>query len=166
MDDLLNLYEKSSANWDGQARGGMLAYLMRWDASRGLPLLEAALPISAEQLEPNISFALFRAYYSTGLDAFLRVRLATGPPEQAGMAAFEMSQNGPAEDQYLLRQRLDRWRIQWSGKEIPEAEGKLEGELVQAVIQGKEWNMPETRAGALRESCVSSICRSRFQARQ
>jgi hypothetical protein len=165
-DDLLNLYEKSSANWDGQARGGMLAYLMRWDASRGLPLLEAALPISAEQLEPNISFALFRAYYSTGLDAFLRVRLATGPPEQAGMAAFEMSQNGPAEDQYLLRQRLDRWRIQWSGKEIPEAEGKLEGELVQAVIQGKEWNMPETRAGALRESCVSSICRSRFQARQ
>jgi hypothetical protein len=165
-DDFLGLYEKSSANWDGQARGGMLAYLMRWDGSRALPLLEAALPLSAEQLEPNISFALFRAYYSSGLDAFLRVRLATGPPEQAGMAAFEMSQNGPAEDQDILRQRLDRWRTQWSGKDIPDAEGKLEGELVQAVILGKEWQMPDTPASALRESCLSSVCRSRFQARQ
>jgi hypothetical protein len=165
-DDLLTLYKRSSANWDGQARGGMLAYFMRWDASRGLPLLEAALPIGAQQLEPNISFALFRAYYSTGLDAFLRVRLATGPPEQAGMAAFEMSQNGPAEDQDILRQRLDRWRTRWSGKEIPQAEGKLEGELVQAVIEGKEWKLAETPASVLRESCLSSVCRSRFQARQ
>src|SRR5271155_4873538 len=165
-DDFLSLYEKSSANWDGQARGGMIAYLMRWDSSRALPLLEAALPLSAEQLEPNISFALFRAYYSNGLDAFLRMRLATGPPEQAGMAAFEMSQNGPAEDRDILRQRLDRWRMQWSGKDIPEAEGKLEGELVRAVILGKEWQMPETPASALRESCLSSVCRSRFQARR
>ena len=164
-DDLLNLYKKSNADWDGQARGGLLAYFMRWDVSRGLPLLEAALPIGAEQLEPNISFALFRAYYSTGLDAFLRVRLATGPPEQACTAAFEMSQNGPAEDQDILRQRLDRWRTQWSGKDVPEAEGKLESELVQAVIEGKEWKLAETPAGMLRESCLSSICRSRFQAR-
>jgi hypothetical protein len=163
-DDFLTLYEKSSANWDGQARGGMLAYLMRWDAQRALPLLEAALPISAEQLEPNISFALFRAYYSKGLDAFLRVRLTRGLPAQAGMAAFEMSQNGPAEDQDILRQRLDGWRTQWSGKEIPAEEGKLEGELVQALILGKEWQMPETRAAALRESCISPVCRSRFQA--
>jgi hypothetical protein len=164
-DDLLNLYQKSSASWDGQARGGMLAYFMRWDASRGLPLLEAALPIGAEQLEPNISFGLFRAYYSSGLDDFLRVRLATGPPAQAGTAAFEMSQYGPAEDQDILRQRLDRWRTQWSGKDIPGAEGKLESELVQAVIEGKEWKMAEAPASVLRESCLSSVCRSRFQAR-
>jgi hypothetical protein len=165
-DDLLALYEKSSAQWDGQARGGMLAYLMRWDAKRALPLLEAALPLSAEQLEPNISFALFRSYYSNGLDAFLRVRLATGPAEQAATAAFEMSQYGPAEDQDILRERLSQWRRQWSGKDIPGAEGKLESELVQAVILGKEWKLPETPASTLREGCLSSVCRSRFQTRQ
>jgi hypothetical protein len=163
-EDLLALYEKSSANWDGQARGGMLAYLMRWDAKRALPLLEAALPPSAEQLDPNISFALFRSYYSSGLDAFLRERLEIGSAEQAGMAAFEMSQHGPAEDQDILRERLNRWRTRWSGKEIPKEEGKLEGELVEAVILGKEWQMPDTPAAALRESCISSACRSRFQA--
>jgi hypothetical protein len=165
-DDLLALYEKSSATWDGQARGGMLAYLMRWDAKRALPLLEAALPPSSEQLDPNISFALFRSYYSSGLDAFLRERLENGSAEQAGMAAFEMSQYGPAEDQDILRERLNRWRRRWSAKEIPKEEGKLEGELVQAVILGKEWQMPDTPAAALRESCISSACRSRFQVRQ
>jgi hypothetical protein len=82
------------------------------------------------------------------------------------MAAFEMSQYGPVEDQDILRQRLDRWRTQWSGKDIPQAEGKLEGELVQAVILGKEWQMSDMQAGALRESCISSPCRSRFQVRQ
>jgi hypothetical protein len=165
-DDLLALYEKSSATWDGQARGGMLAYLVRWNAPRALPLLEAALPLSAEQLDPNISFALFSAYYSNGLDTFLRVRLTIGPAAQAGVAAYEMSQYGPAEDQDILRQRLDRWRTEWSSKDIPEAEGKFEGELVQAVIRGKEWQIPETPAAVLRESCISSACRLRFQARQ
>jgi len=165
-DDLLALYEKSSATWDGQARGGMLAYLVRWDASRALPLLEAALPLSAEQLDPNISFALFSADYSSGLDTFLRVRLTTAPAAQASMAAYAMSQYGPAEDQDILRQRLDRWRTKWSGKDIPQVEGNLEGDLVQAVIRGKEWQMPETPAAVLRESCISSACRSRFQTRQ
>lgn len=163
-DDLLALYERSGAMWDGQARGGILAYFMRWDAQRALPLLEAALPPSAEQFELNISFALFRAYYSKGLEAFLRQRLATGPADQAAWAAFYMSQHGPAEDQEILRQRLDRWRRRWSTGDIPDAEGKLESELVQAVIQGKEWQMPDTEAQALRESCISSVCRSRFQA--
>jgi len=109
------LYERSGATWDGQARGGMLAYFIRWDAQRALPLLEAALPSNAEQLEINISFALFRGYYSSGLEAFLRKRLATGPAAQAGMAAYEMSLHGAAEDQEILRQRLKRWRTQWSG---------------------------------------------------
>ena len=165
FEDLLALYQKSGPRWDGQARGGMLAYLMRWDARRALPLLEAALPPGAEELEPDISFALFRSYYSSGLDAFLRERLANGPAGQAGMAAFEMSQYGPAEDQDILRARLDRWRTQWSGKVIPQAEGKLEGELVDAVLRGKEWQMPDAPAATFRESCISSVCRSRFEAR-
>jgi hypothetical protein len=161
--DLLTLYEKSGATWEGQEHAGILAYLMRWDAQRCLPLLQAALPASAERFDPNISFGLFRAYYSSGLDVFLRERLANGPAAQAGEAAFTMSQYGPAEDQDILRQRLDRWRTRWSGKDIPEAEGNLEGELVQAVSEGKEWRLTDSEAGALRESCLSTACRSRFQ---
>lgn len=165
-DNLLSLYEKSGADWDGQARGGILAYFMRWDAKRALPLLEAALPLNTEFFDPNISFALFKAYYSGGLDAFLRARLAAGPPAQAAEAAYQLSQHGPGEVQDVLHQRLDRWRSQWLGKDIPQAEGKLEVELVQAVIRGKEWQMSDTEASTLRESCISLPCKSRFSERQ
>src|SRR5438552_2506850 len=165
-DDLLSLYETSGTDWDGQARAGILAYFMRWDAKRALPLLEAALPLNAEFFDPNISFALFRSYYSSGLDAFLRTRLLAAPPAQAGEAAFRLSQHGPAEDQDILRQRLDHWRCQWLGKDVPQTEGKLEVELVQAVIGGKEWQMSDAEASALRESCISPLCKSRFNARQ
>ena len=165
-DDLLSLYETSGTDWDGQARGGILAYFIRWDAKRALPLLEAALPLNAEFFDPNISFALFRAYYSSGVDAFLRARLLAAPPAQAGEAAFRLSQHGPSEDQNILRQRLDHWRSQWLGKDVPQAEGKLEVELVQAVIRGKEWQMSDAEASALRKSCISPLCKSRFNARQ
>lgn len=56
----------------------------------------------------------------------------------------------------IVRQRLDRRRTQWAGKDVSQAEGKLEGELAQAVILGKEWQMSDMPAGALRESCISS----------
>ena len=46
-DDLLTLYRQSGADWDKQAQGNMLAYLVRWNPQLGLPLLEAALPRDA-----------------------------------------------------------------------------------------------------------------------
>jgi hypothetical protein len=165
-DDLFALYEESGADWNGEARGGMLAYLMRWDAQRARPLLDKALPMSAERFEANISFALFRAYYSPGLDTFLHDRLEKGPPGQAAEAAYQMSEHGPAADRDILRARLDRWRTKWSDKQIPKEQAMLESELVQALVAGKEWQMSDAQASALRESCISSVCRSRFQARQ
>jgi hypothetical protein len=142
----------------------MLAYLMRREPQRALPLLEAALPASAEQFDFSLTNAMCAAYYSKGLDAFLRERLATGPAGQAGWAAFYMSQHGPTEDQEVLRQRLDCWRAQWAGKDIPLEEGKPEGELVQRLIKGKEWQMADTEASVMWESCISPACRSRSRA--
>lgn len=160
-DDLLALYKESGSNLDGQARGGLLAYFLRWDAQRGRALLQAALPPQAERFEPEISFGLFKPYYSDALEAFLRERLATAPPEQVAYAAFQLSENGPAEDQDLLRRRLDRWRAQWSGKDIPLIEGQLEQELVQYVIHGHAWQLSDSEARSLREGCLSQPCRSR-----
>lgn len=164
-DDLLALYEKSDNNLDGQARGALLAFFMRWDVHRGRPLLDAALPLTAEQFEPNILFALFGTQYSDGLEAFLCERLAVGPPRQVAAAAFELSRYGPAEDQDLLRQRLDRWRTQWSGKDIPQAEGQLEEELVMYITHGEHWQLSDVDARRLRESCVSQQCRARARLR-
>ena len=165
-DDLFSLYEKSGVYWDAQARGGMLAYLMRWDPPRALPLLEAALPLTAEQFDQNVSFGLLSAYYSPGLEAFFRDRLARGQAAQAQTAAYAMSRYGPAADQDILLQRLNRWRKEWSGKEIPANEAVLERELVIAVVHGKEWKLPDAQVHMLREACISSVCRSWFQTQE
>jgi hypothetical protein len=162
-DDLYTLYETSSATWNAQTRGAFLAYFMRWDTARGRPLLEAALPANADKFDLNITFTLYKAYYSAGLNDFLRERLTSGSPGQAESAAYGMSGFGPAENQEILRQRLDRWRADWTNKDIPAAEGKLEMQLVLSVISGKHWRLPDAEADALRQSCISAACRTQFR---
>ncbi|HEY4839465.1 MAG TPA: hypothetical protein VIH72_12705, partial [Candidatus Acidoferrales bacterium] len=162
-DDLYTLYETSSATWNAQTRGAFLAYFMRWDSARGRPLLEAALPANADKFDLNITFTLYKAYFSPSLNDFLRERLASGPPGQAESAAYGMSDFGPAENQDILRKRLVRWRTEWLDKDIPPAEGKLEMQLVLSVISGKHWRLPDSEAAALRQSCVSTACRTQFR---
>jgi hypothetical protein len=161
--DLYTLYETSSATWNPQTRGAFLAYFMRWDSARGRPLLEAALPANADRFDLNITFTLYKAYFSPGLNDFLRERLTSGPPGQAESAAYGMSDFGPAENQDILRQRLTRWRTEWLDKDIPPAEGKLEMQLVLSVISGKHWRLPDSEAAALRQSCISTACRTQFR---
>jgi hypothetical protein len=73
-----------------------------------------------------------------------------------------MSQTGPKEDQALLQSRLDDWRTQWKGREIPPPEAKFESELTQAVMRGANWQMPEDGVRALASGCLSDLCRTRF----
>ena len=113
-DDLLKIYSTDGSTWDGQTRGAMLAYLARYGGKRTLPLLESAMPADAPTLEPDVSFALFRAYYSPVIDSFLRKRLNSPYARQASEAAYEMSAHGPREDQAILRKRLDGWNAKWS----------------------------------------------------
>jgi hypothetical protein len=160
-DDLLSLYLKSGSTWDKQTQGYVLAYLVRWDAKRGLPLLEGALPVNATAADLNMVFSLDRAY-SPALATFWRKRLEIAPPEQARQAAGQLAEHGTAEDQARLRARLERWRSEWSGREIPASEGWLEADLVDVLLQGKNWQTSETEAAGLWESCLSVGCKTRF----
>lgn len=157
-DDLLALYEESGRDWDKQAQGYILGYFMRWDSGRGLPFLERALPADASSLDFNLLYALDRAY-SPALDSFWRERLQIAPPEQAGQAAWLLSEHGPAEDQALIRARLENLRAEWKGRDLPEAEAQLEADLLQAAISGKNWRISVAEAAKLREACLSKACK-------
>jgi hypothetical protein len=161
FDDLLALYLKSGSTWDKQAQGYLLAYLVRWDPQRGIPLLEKALPAEAPEPDFDISFALGEAY-TQPLELFWRRRLESKLPAQAEKAALQLSEHGPAEDQSLLRARLDSWRETWKGRDIPEAEGGLEAELLRTVIHGKNWQTAEIEARVLSEGCLSAECKMSF----
>ncbi len=160
-DDLLALYRDSGSTWDTQAQGYILGYFVRWDPHRGLPLLEDALPPSAPRLDFNLVYALNRAY-SPSLEAVWRRRMADAPPEQAGQAAWLLSENGPAEDQARIRERLESWRAEWNGRLIPEPQARFEADLTQAVMHGKNWHIAEHEAAKLRNACLSSACHSVF----
>lgn len=166
-DDLLALYIESGKDWPGQVRGSMVAYFVRYDEKRGRPLLDAALPADSEYPDANITFTVGHAYYSRGLDRFFRSRLDSLIPAQSRMAVYEMSQHGPLEDQQFIREGLERWRTKWSKsvEAIPQEQAALETEMIQAVIHGQNWQLPEVEASVLHGSCLSDPCRKRFEAK-
>jgi hypothetical protein len=141
-----------------RAQGHLLAYLLRWNPSRALPLLESALPLSAPDVDGQVVSTLTELY-SPALETFFRGRLFAGPPQQARTAAYQLSQHRPAEDRALIEDRLNKWRAAWAGRNIPDLEGLLEAELIGATLNGKNWSMPEDQARAGRASCVSESCR-------
>lgn len=162
-DDLLKTYLKDSGKWDGQARGAMLAYLARYGGESTLSLLESAMPANAPTLEQNVSFALFRTYYSPVLNSFLRTRLNSPHPRQAGEAAYHMAAHGPRENQAILRKRLADWNAKWSDKtDIPEDEAVLQSELIQAVIHGLNWELSKEEADVFRRQCLSDRCHTQM----
>lgn len=140
----------------------MLAYLVRWNSPRALPLLEAALPENDSAPDLNIAYAIGKVGYIPGIESFWRKRLIGNSPELAAQAAFQMSQTGPHEDQAILRSRLDDWRTHWKGRQIPPSEANFEAELTQAVMLGAHWRMSRDDIQALAAGCLSDSCQRRF----
>jgi hypothetical protein len=164
-DDLFSAYERSGTGWDKQAQGHMLAYLAKWNPERAMPLLEAAVPVASTTPDTGIAYALGQAGYIPAVDLFWRERLAGSPTELAMEAGYQMRQNGPKEDQALLRGRLEAWRLHWKGREIPPVEVQFEVELTQTVMHGANWQMSKDDMSALAAGCVTDVCRTRFGGR-
>lgn len=160
-DDLLKIYLRDSGTWNGQARGAMLAYLARYGGESTLSLLESAMPADAPTLDSEVSYGLFRAYYSPLINSFLRTRLNSPHARQATTAAYRMAAHGPRENQAMLRKRLAEWNAKWSNKtDIPPDEAALQSELIRAVIRGLNWQLSKEEADVFRRQCSSDLCRS------
>jgi hypothetical protein len=165
-------------NWNPQSdEGAFLAYFLRYSPQ------EALLPINS--LGPNSQpvfffidkvFAARKTTFPNELQAWLRERLKNGPADQAGLAAYQLSRFGRAEDKALVEQRLQQLRQQWgrSGAELesgpmatPEAGArKLEVDLVSTLADsdGKVWALTADEKTSLREGCLTSECMRYFPA--
>jgi len=161
-DALLALYTSDASRWPLQAKGYALAYFNKWNPGAARPLLDAALPLDAPQMDLNITYSLFQTGSSAALLPFLRDRLMQAPPGQAETAADYISQHGAAADRDLLHTRLDHWHAQWLGKDIPADQARLEAELSSAIANGSNWKISDGEREDLRNACVTPICRDRF----
>ncbi len=159
-EDVLALYRKVGQT-DSETRGSLLA-ISCVGSERALPLLELAMPFSSTKLDSVALINLGKAY-SPSLERVFFRRVETSPPEQAGQAAWFLSQHAPASMQTLLRARLEKWRSQWRNNVVPASEGYFERDLVVAVREGKHWHLSPIEFAKLIAACVSSACKSNLQ---
>lgn len=159
--DLVDIYRNAGDKIPPEAVPGFLAYFARHDEAAGLTLLEQALDRSGAQQSMLLS-DFTRLYFSKTVDALLRKRLESDEHEIASMAAYLISLHGAPDDQKVLEQRLQRWQRDW-GTRIVEADsnlqGRIESELISALIRGKSWKLPPEKARELQQRCLTKICK-------
>src|SRR6185436_13203363 len=106
-----------------------------------------------------------RLYFSAAVDELLQRRLESDEQEIASTAAYLMSQHGPAADQKVIEQRLQRWVKEW-GQRVGEADsnlqGRVEAELIMALTRGKSWKLPPEKLKELQRNCLTKICKQNF----
>lgn len=156
---MLALYQQRHAQWDDETRGGMLAYLARYDTPGGLKLLESGIALNGDALNATPIFALCRAYYSPAVDLFFRETLQHDEPLIAKQAAYELSEHGPAEDEAVLRARLAKWQKDWPGPNVPSDQYALQAELIHALLAARNWHEDAPTTQRLKAACASETCR-------
>ncbi len=160
--DVRRAYGARTEDWDQSARGAAVTYLMRWDAKNSRPLLEEFLPAHDSSGGAMMYFLLDPAHVpDDGLREALRGCLEKDSSKVAEQCGYGLSQIGEPEDQKALERRLELLRKHDVPSFSPE-DGKLEGELVAALLKGRSWNSTEQQTDALQHSCISSECKQRF----
>ncbi|MGC1620265.1 MAG: hypothetical protein WA765_17380 [Candidatus Acidiferrum sp.] len=165
-------------DWNPQSEeGAFLAYFLRYSPR------EAVVHIDALGTNPQPGFFFIdkvftarKAAFPDELEAWFRGKLKKGSADEAGLAAYELSMFGRAEDKGIVEQKFEQLRQHWngSGAEIetakmgsPECEtSKLEINLVSALAgsNGKVWILTPDEKALLGAGCLTSQCTRYFPA--
>src|SRR5262249_31924048 len=160
-DGLMEVYQNWGAKWDPDARAGLLGYLVRYNETQAMLLIEKTL----EELGPDrgswFLSNLTRSNYPRAVGDLLRKRLESDDPRRVSSASYIMSQRGPAEDVRLIEARLDRWVEEWGGRgaELDAAgdDAKMviqrmaQVNLIQALLNGRAWKLSEEKIKQLKQ---------------
>ena len=159
---LMDLYQKVGAKLYPDGRAGLLAYFAKHNEREALPLIEQAISELKPDEDPAVLRDLTALYYSQAISVVVKKLLATDNLAQASMAAYVIALHGPAEDQKVLEARLKRWQEEW-GNRVAEADeqhqGRIEQELVYALIHGKSWKLSPERVKELQSGCITKMCK-------
>jgi hypothetical protein len=170
---MLVLYEQYSGRWDSEQRGAVLAYLLRWNPAKTMPLVRAAiapddLPFSNAVSTIGKVYSYIPMPFPPELRADLVQTVEHGSYKQTSMAAVQLSMHGEPEDEAVLTKRLAA--IEAELKLHPERLGDFnfpggtmglvdtEVALIGALRTDKVWHPTEGRLAALREDCLGALC--------
>ena len=165
-------------DWNPQSdEGAFLAYFLRYSPREAVEHIDA-LGTDSQPVFFFIGkvFTARKAAFPDELEAWLRGKLKKGSADEAGLAAYELSIFGRAEDKGLVEQKLEQLHQHWSagGAEIetakmgsPECDtSKLEINLASALAgsDGKVWTLTTDEKALLRAGCLTSQCKGYFPA--
>lgn len=160
--ELMGLYETVGAKLYPDGRAGLLAYFAKHNEREALPLIEQAISELKPDQDPAVLRELTALYYSEAIGALVKKLLMTDDRSIASNAAYLIGLHGSVDDKEVLEARLKRWREQW-GNRVVEADeqqqGRIERELVWALIHGKAWKLPPERLRELQMGCITQMCK-------
>lgn len=159
---LMELYRTIGAKLPRDGRAGLLAYFAKHNEQEALPLIEQTVA----ELKPEESAMLLgdltALYYSDSIGALMKKYLETDDAALASYAAYIIGLHGTAGDREVLEARLKRWREEWSNRVAQadaQQQGRIERELIDALVRSKAWKLSDQRVRELVTSCVTQICK-------
>jgi len=160
--ELMDLYQKTGATLYRDARAGLLAYFAKHNEREAIPLIEQAIAELKSEEGSDVLRDLTELYYSEAIGDLVKKRLATDDLSWAGTAAYLIGLHGSADDKQVLEARLKRWQEEW-GNRVAEADaqqqGRIERELIWALIHSKSWKLSPERVRELQLGCITQMCK-------
>jgi hypothetical protein len=171
---MLALYRQYSAKWELDQRGAVLAYLLRWDAAKTMPLLRTAMTVDDSPFSGALAtigkiYSYIPKPFPPELRADLVEKVAHGSYKDVMTAAMELSMHGLPEDEPVLKKRLAA--VEAELKLHPEkldespswgtAAGPMSAEsaLIGALRTDKVWHPTESELTALKLDCLGAMCK-------
>ena len=149
----------------------VLPLLLRYEPDEAVSVITKASKRDAVGLFYEIDkvFKSRGSSFPAQLTDLLRRQVEDGTDDEAGHAAYQLSQGGTPEDKLLLEQRLAKLRAQWSsrlgdlksappGSPASMAEG-LECSLMGNLRGSTVWTLSDAEAAQLALGCLSDECR-------
>jgi hypothetical protein len=160
--ELMDLYQKVGAKLRPDVRAGLLAYFAKHNEREAIPMIEQALAELKSEEGSDVLTELTALYYSEAIGVLVKKLLATDDLAAVSNAAYLIGLHGSADDQKVLEARLKRWQEEW-GNRVAEADaqhqGRIEQELVWALIHGKSWKLSPERVRELQLGCITQMCK-------
>ena len=160
--EVMDFYRETGVKLPTDPRAGLLAYLAKQNERETIPLIEQAISELKPGDEPAVLNNLTALYYSKAIGAIVKRVLETDDAAAASHAAYLIGLHGFAGDEQLLEARLTRWREEWRDRLVEadaQGQGRIERELIYALINGKAWKLPPDRVRELQASCITQLCK-------
>ncbi len=160
--ELMDLYQTVGTKLYPDGRAGLLAYFAKHNEREALPLIEQAISELKPDEDPAVLRELTALHYSDAIGVLVKKLLVTDDRSWASNAAYLIGLHGSADDKQVLEARLKRWQEEW-GNRVVEADdqqqGRIERELIWALIHGKSWKLPPERLRELQMGCITQMCK-------